>query len=385
MNQRVTNILFFILVGLLFAPAYYHFYTPKETIAPLNGTFENADTVRLSWNSWKNKSWQENAEQILKKNLTITPFLIRVQHEMDYRLFKKYNMADLLIGEDEYMFSWGWSNARCCLNNLNKDTLERYIQKLKTLSVLLNKKGKYFKIIIPPSKEEVFANKLPPDFRHEKLDNDYHLYTSALKHNALDYWDLLDYYKEVMDTSRFPIYSKTSVHWTFYGANLTLKLLIADMEKYFNTDMATTQIDEIEIAKFKNGDGDHEKTLNLFSLVDTSDFAYPKFSVQAKSQNVFKPKVLTIGDSFYWGMKGCWQLPKIYALDSKYLFYYNVVHYNGGSKKAHNIKTLNIVEEFKTSDAIVIINSSHNLNGYPFGLQHDIDKIITGLRELPDK
>ena len=383
MKRIWDYILIFIVVGVMLIPIVTQFLLSKEKIEPLNGTFEYADSLSLSWDSWSDKSWQENREELLKKNLNIKPSVVRIQHEIDYKLFSEYHMGDLLVGKDDYYFSKGWSNSRCCINTLNIDSLSDYMTKVKELSLLFKKKGKYLRIIIVPSKEEIFADKLPDDFAIEKLDNAYHLYTNELEKNKIEYWDLLDYYKSILDTSSYPVYSKTSVHWTSYGASFTLLRLLSDMNSFFNKKMATIYIRDSEVSKFKKGDGDTETTLNLLNRIDNSDFLYYYYAVNS-NDSVFKPKVLTIADSYYWGLKSSWVLPDIYSLESKFLYYYSTVFYPTTTPPS-KVKDLNIVEEFKTADAVIILNSSHNLKGFPFGLQYDIDEIITGLKELPDK
>jgi len=236
------------------------------------------------------------------------------------------------------MFSRGWSNSRCCENGLNEIELTLYLVKLKKLSEVLKRKGKYFKVIIPPSKEEVYSERLPSKYSVENPTNDYHLYTSGLKQANIEHWDLLDFYKSIMDTSTYPVYSKTSVHWTNYGAQFTVLKLLDDMNAFFDKRLVSLAVKKINVSKFKNGDGDHELTLNLFSRIDTADFGYHFYDWKEPEKDLFKPKVLTIGDSYYWAMKGCYMLPFVYNDDSKYLFYYNT-SYPTGKGHSQPVKT----------------------------------------------
>lgn len=383
MKIRYDKILVYITIGLMLIPYISQHFLKKEDVEPLYGTIEFSDSVQFIWKNIEDKTWQKNKEEILKKNLLIRPILIRMQNDLDFRFFDEYHMGDLLVGKNGFYFSKGWAEARCCVNNLNKDTLSSYVKKLKTLSDLFNQKGKYFRVIIPPSKEEFFSNELPDEYINEKPNNDYHLYLNELKKNKIAYWDLLDFYKKVQDTVQYPVYSKTSVHWTNYGASFTLMNLLADMNKFFDNQMSKIYVESQEVSKFKNGDGDTEATLNLFTRIDNSDFLYNRYKVDS-NRTPFKPKVLTIADSFYWQIIYCWKLSEMFSSDSKYLYYYNSIFFYT-STPSKNIKEINIIEEFKTADALIILNSSHNLLDYPFGFQYDIDKVIEGLKTLPDK
>ena len=378
--EKLNNILFFIAIGVLFIPLVFQYSATNETLQPLNGVFEKTDTLQFSISCWKNKNWQKNRELLIKNNLKIKPLIVRIGHELDYRLFKEYHMADLLIGKDGYLFSKSWSNARCCTNNLNKDSLDIFIKKLATLSTLLEEKGKYFKFIIPPSKEELYAQKLPLMYSLENENSDYKILKKSLDKNEIAYWDLISYYKALDDTARFPIYSKTSAHWTTYGAHYALLKLLNDMSVFFNGDMPNLEVKSFKKGKFKGGDGDHEQTLNLINRIDNKDFLYPTYKIDSSKKKTFKPKVITIGDSFYWALKSCWMLPHIYNKDSKYLYYFSTVYYNNDYTQSHSINALNIVEEIESCNAVVIINSAHNLNGFPYGLEKKIDELILALK-----
>lgn len=383
MKKKVEYILIFIVIVLLCTPLLIEQIREKG-YKPLTGTYEKADSMKISWKRWKNKSWQDRQEQLLKKNLKIKGPIVRLQHEMDYQLFNTFHMGDLLVGKDGYFFSWGWSDARCCVNHFNSDSLSDYLSKLKVLSSLFEQKGKYLRVIIVPSKEEIFNDKLPDKYAFDNPNNDYKLYKSLLSQYEIPHWDLLDFYQGIMDTSQYHIYSPTSVHWTKYGASFTLFKLLDDINAYFDHKLNQIYIKSTEVSKFKDGDGDTETTLNLMSRLDNSpNFLYPSYEVNFKD-NAFKPKMITIADSYYWNIKGCHKLQDIYSMESKYLFYYSTAYYPTWDPP-RSVKDLNMIEELKTTDGLVILNSSHNLVNYPFGFQYDIDQVIEAVRSLPDK
>ncbi len=384
MKKRLDYILIFFFILILCIPLLSEKWIIKEEFEPLQGTFKKADSMKISWTSWVQKEWQERQEELIKKNLKLKPPLVRLQHEMDYQLFDTYHMGDLLVGKDGYYFSWGWADSRCCAYKLKRAATRAYIAKLKVLADLFKQKGKYFKVIIAPSKEEIFSDYLPDKFAFDNPNNDYRFYKKLLDKNQIEYWDLLDFYKGIMDTSEHHIYSPTSVHWTKYGASFTLFKLLNDMNAFFDNQMNQIYVKNKEVSEFRKGDGDTEATLNLLSRLDnSSNFMYFTYGVNQK-ENAFKPKVLTIGDSYYWNIKDCHKLQYIYSMESKYLFYYSTAYYPT-KEPPKKIKNLNMIEEFKTTDGLVILNSSHNLKNYPFGFQHDIEKVIEAIRALPDQ
>lgn len=388
MKRRVKNILFIIPILLLGFPFFFESDVFNDVkVKPLDGAFKKLDSLEFSSENWYNKKWQTNREELQKKNIKIRPSIIRLKHEMDYRVFRETHMADLIVGKEDYFFSNGWAKSRSKITTVKPELMKSHVKKLGELHDLLRQKGKHCRIFLPPSKEEIFAEYLPEKYAEENPKNDYNNYINALKENNIPHWDLLDYYKSIMDTAKYPIYSKTSVHWTKYGASYTLFNLLKDVRENLNINAPRlkVRVPYTEKAKIKAGDADFEKTLNLMSRIDTSDFLYFHYKVDRRgAENAYKPKVITIGDSYYWGVKGSWMLHHFFQEESMFLYYYNTVFFNKNVPIV-NIKKLDIVEEFKSADVIFFINSPHNLLNFPFGFDKDIDKIMAGLRELPDK
>lgn len=371
-------IVYFIFIGILLFPLGFEKFGNKENIMPLHGAYVQPDSIPLTWENWKSGQYQENTDSTTKYNMIIRPTLIRVYNEIDYKVFNKKNMGDLLVGEDDYMFSLGWTKSRAGNISLNEQLLDGFINKLKTLQNLLNQQNKFFLFIIPPSKEEVFSEYLPEKYKEEGEINDYKMLVSKLKKYHVNYIDLTKYYKDLQEKDSYPVYSKTSVHWTIYGAHFTTLMLLDSMNNFYKDSMPQLQVTGYDYETFKEGDGDHEKTLNLFSRIDNKLFAYPKYQITYPKSNLFKPNVIILGDSYYWGIMGSWQLLSIFSSNSKYLYYYNTVYPNN-DQASYNINQLDIVNEFENANAFVMINSSHNLKGFPYGIENNIDSIISSL------
>ena len=105
MRIRIQNILFFIALLGLFIPIGVQYTPMHQFISPLNGVFNKTDTLTFSIEKWTNKSWQSNRSLVLKNNLKIKPAVVRLGHEMDFRLFNEFHMADLLIGKDGFLLA----------------------------------------------------------------------------------------------------------------------------------------------------------------------------------------------------------------------------------------------------------------------------------------
>jgi hypothetical protein len=359
-------------------PLVYDVWGDQKNITPLHGAYEQPVACVLNWENWISQTYQHNRDSLYKYNTTLRPLLVRLYNEMDFKLFGKSNMGDLLFGKENYLFSHSWAESRSGKVTLDSTKIDLFCGKLAHLEQLLSQSGKFFKFIIPPSKEEIFAEFLPDNLKEEGTVNDYKILTHYLNKHHVTFDDLTDYYKELIRTAPYPVYSSTSVHWTMYGAHFTLISLLQEMNTYFDNRMIELYVEQVNTSHFQEYDGDQEKTLNLFARLDDGQFGYPVYGTNTPISPAFKPRVITIGDSYYWGIIGSWQLLSIFDEQSKYLYYFSTVFPNNDNP-SYSLHDIDIIEEISQSHALIIMNSSHNLLNFPYGFENDIDAIITQL------
>lgn len=344
---------------------------------PLEGAFEEEKREGFSFSSVYEGTYQVQLEKEEKSLNPIVPTMIRLRNQVDYSAFSEGHMADALLGKDGYVFGEGWSNAYVGNRIYDDVYFDTIVAKLKLLQEIYDSDGKAFLVLIPPCKEELFPEKLPFGFV-KKGKNDYESYLEALEKYDVEYMDFKEYYQSVMDTSSFPVYSKTSAHWTMYGAYLALNQVVNSIEQKLGVNLIDYRVKSFNQTKYDRGDGDQEGPLNLLFTIDNSLFAYPSYEFDS-TETFYKPKVTIIGDSFYWGINNSYVPFRIYSKESKYLYYYSTCYANSDAPSV-SVKDLNIIEEFESSDVIILITGSHNLNGFPFGLEKDLDRLIEGLK-----
>lgn len=378
MTRVVHHIAYYLFIGIISIPLAFEVFGDAKSVAPLNGAYVQPKEKEFTIEGWVNRTYQENKDSIFKYNLGLRPTLIRLYNQIDYSVFDKANMSDLLIGKENYMFSLGWTKSRAGQMTLNDSLLDEVARKIKQVEDLMKANHQFFMFLIPPSKEELLSDFLPSDYQKEGAINDYKLLLSKLDKHQVTYIDLNPFYTKLKLEKEYPVYSKTSVHWTMYGAHFTTLMLLDSMNAFFDNTMPKLTVTGFDVGPYRENDGDHEKTLNLFFRIDNGDFAYPKYEIITPKGAVFKPNVLTLGDSFYWGILGSWQLTNIFSPESKYLYYYSTVYPNYDTP-SYPISTLNMPEEFKKTNAFIIINSCHNLDGFPYGLEKDLDAILKGI------
>lgn len=376
MNKYVNTILFSTFFVVLCTPLTYELFKNSDNIEALNGAFKKEELKILDSTSWFDKTFQLNLEKYIKGNLKIKPESVRFRNQIDYSLYNKYHLADVYFGKEDNMFFKSWFTSRMSDHKFNLDSLNVFMQKLKIVNDYCHHTNKFFKFYIASTKEEIYSEFLPKEIAYANPNNSYQTILNLLEKYKVDYHDFTADFNLIKDTSSFPIYGKTTVHWTVYGAHLAFDQMLEDISKYKNINYPI--VDRIELKKFQNLDGDQEQAMNLMWRIDDQLFAYPKYKFD--SNMVATPKFLSIVDSYFWALNAEWNMDKIFSKDSKFLFYYKTA-YPLSSDKPKKVEEIDLVEEFRTSEIFFLLFANHNMDDFPFGFEQDIDRVLEYIQQ----
>tara|TARA_B110001452_G_C15237607_1_gene428493 strand:+ start:1695 stop:2828 length:1134 start_codon:yes stop_codon:yes gene_type:complete len=375
MKNNLHTSLFAVFLALLGIPFLLMIFSYESS--PLKGAYQKVERKSFSFDSFYDGTYQVQLEKEEKFLNSTAPTFIRVRNQVDFDVFKKSHMGDGLLGLEGYMFGKGWAKAYSGNRKYTDAYFDSITEKLKDLNNVFDSLGKVFMVVIPPCKEGLFSNMLPEGFE-KKGKSDYDSYLEALNKHDVRHIDFTQYYQEVIDTSKYPVYSKTGSHWTMYGAHLAMSIIVDSIETLLDTNLLDYKVASYRFSEFDRGDGDLEGPLNLVFNIDKSIFAYPSY-VFDSTLNYYRPKVIIVGDSFYWGVNNSYVPSVIYSDQSKYLYYYSTCYPNS-DKPGYPVSNLNIEEEFGAVDVFLLFSGSYNLNGFPFGLEKDFDAIISRLK-----
>ena len=92
--------------------------------------------------------------------------------------------------------------------------------------------------------------------------------------------------------------------------------------------------------------------------------AYPIFQI-IKNNNPLEVKVLTVSDSYYWGMFN-WGLSKDVFGNGQF-WYYNQQIYPDSYDNPLNVSDVDIISEVEKNNVIIMISTDANLYKFPFG------------------
>ena len=165
-----------------------------------------------------------------------------------------------------------------------------------------------------------------------------------------------DYFLQIRDTVSYPLYYKSSSHWTNLAATYLADTLIHYMESLSGLNIHDVSFSEPYLSWNREPDNDLETVLNLMYPIETNYYSYVNVTLDDDSTAV-RPKWLVVGDSYYRGFQYNLPLDKLFA--SHHYWRYNSTVYD--DPLHDNTTEVDLLRELLSSDIITILYTPCNL------------------------
>lgn len=255
-----------------------------------------------SWADWWSGDFQAGAARRLNEQFGARNTLVRWNNQKEYSIFNHPTARDVVIGKNDYLFEDTYLEAATGGNyqgishfdelggrlNRVRDSLAEI--NVDLLVVMAAGKGTYF----PEYHPEPYASRPPARTNEEEL-------LRVLREQNIDFLDLNNWFRRLKSTTPHPLFPKLGIHWSKYGQYLVMDSLINYLEASRQIDMPDLVLDSLEISAEQRGsEADIYRGMNLPGEPVGYPLAYPHWRVEHPEKT--QPKVLVIGDSFYWNM-----------------------------------------------------------------------------------
>lgn len=286
---------------MLFLPAFDKEFS-LIPVTPLKGYFEPTDPPVFSDTSWFSGRYQLDYTKNLNDSVGLKPLLVRMYNQADYSLFNVVHASNITMGEKQCIFVESQLPVYLGRTFTGERSLDDQVAKLKFLQDHLWEKNKIRLIFaFAPSQPFFYPELLPERYRGlPRTISDYEYYLRRFKESGIEFIDFNRWMAALKDTSKYVLFPKTGLHWSYYGAVLCADSLGKYLEARMDRPFAKIVIDSVETGQeARNCDRDLDITLNLFTRIHQPAMAYPLFHFTFDTLNP-KPKALFIGDSFFW-------------------------------------------------------------------------------------
>ncbi len=365
--KLLKSCIFLIIIFLLSFPALqgkYHFV--KTT--GLNGYFIPQKKPVFKKSNWYSGSYQDSLAAYYKEKMGFHSDLVRLYNQADYSLFSIPHAGKIILGKEGYLFSDEYITSWLGMNFPGKRNCDDKIKLLKKLQdKLWNEKKILLLVIFTPDKGTFYSKYIPERFMIRKKGlNNYEYYSARCAETGINMIDFNRWFLLAKDTSRYPLYPKTGIHWTSYGAVLAADSLLRYLHAKLSLPVPRMVVDNIETSTTaRDVDDDIAHTMNLIWEIPHPVYAYPKYHFVFDTAQK-KPSALFIGDSFYWN----WYNPGIIhnMFSNEEFWYYNLDVYPESKTKPTSLSDINVEDAINRQNIIILmqVNGAYGNIGYGF-------------------
>lgn len=352
------------------APLFQRIF-PLIEVKPLSGAVELPDTVGLRFDTWFSGSYQNKLNKFIEFDIGFRPWFVKMRNQVMYTVFNQ-STSYVELGKNGYLYTWGYFEAYAGLDCLGEQKIEEVAYEIKALQNALSKKNKHLLVVLAPNKARILPQYLPENYNKYALStSNYDLYLKQFNELEINHIDFNAFF---LDGKKYdyPIFPKTGIHWSTYGAELAANEIIKKLSLLGNEELPYLVWNNVDLIDSVVGsDIDLENDLNLFFELDRYKLAYPNLITTELNEDQKIPG-LVISDSFYWNFY-VFNFPHDFMRDnSKFLFYNNTSY--DQYQNSTPVDELNMTEEIELNKYFILMTTEANLSKFPFGF---IDNVRT--------
>lgn len=395
-NKTLYTFLFALLMLFLFLPMIQKEFGIFK-IKKLEGVTMQSEKADLSLSNFYSSKYQASLEKHISETFGFREAVIRLYNQYVWSLFDKTYCDNVIIGKDKWLFNEKsvkdhYEGLMTEYAGSEEELIKKFnsdLSRLKKLQNLLKEHGTEIFVLMLPSKDLIYPEYLPDNTKYKENNSTraYDYYSKAFAENGINFLDVTKYFQEIKDSVDYPLFPKAGMHWSNIACAHTSDTIIRYMEHLSGKNFPNIEMGKTYLAETRKPDNDMEKLLNLTFPIDNNKNHYADINVIPDS-SAQKAKMIVMGDSFFWNMAYTLPMNDIFEY-YHYWYYFNTIYYDS---EHDNVSEINLVEELKDADVVMISLSATQLYDINHGfisqafvnLSLDnpevIDRILTGIK-----
>lgn len=374
MKQRIKTWLFALPVLLMTLPfVQQQFNIPR--MKPLKGAFDIPSMPVLTWTNFFNSSYQDSMNAYIEHHIGYRPDLVRLYNQFRYSLFDTVVAQGVIIGNDGYLFEHNYIKALYGLDYVGDEKLEHDIQHTAFVADWLQKQRKHLIVVLAPGKASYFPEFVPHKFKPDTIGKqNVEAYYDKLKSHNISVINGNSWFRSMKDSTRFALFPKCGIHWSYYGMGLVFDSLINTMAQLRAEPLIDFGMSEIEVSsKLRSPDRDLWEGMNIFSRPNDFEMPYPVFYFH-EIPNTIKPNVIVVADSYYWQWFGSGYAQQSFGANS--FWYYNRQVIAGDGSGDVDRSNVDILLRVMEADFVILLQTDANMSRFSFGFIGELNDAI---------
>lgn len=335
----------------------------------LKGAVTYQAKPKFSWRSWWHGSFQKNQELYAKDHVGGRASLVRLHNQLDYSLFGKINANGIDVGKEGYLFERGYIYEYLGKNFVGKAKIDENTRRVKLLQDSLAKLDKTLLVVLAAGKGSYFPEYFPEKFQnYPKTISNYEYYKQTLTKSNVNLIDFNQWFLEMKDTTSYPLFPKTGIHWSDYAEYLVADSLINYIEEVRNIDLPEIICEDVEWHNPPiKRDRDIEEGMNLIQTFDNFEMPYPKIRFETDGKTPLNAMI--VADSYYWGLQNMGFTNQVFD-EGHFWYYNNSIHPNVGA--ANKVVDVDLLEQVAKKDIIILLATEATLPAFAWGFVHNL-------------
>lgn len=355
-NLKLRKFLLLGVLGLLFIPLIQHKFEVVK-LKPLNGSIVVPQKTYFKVKDWLSGDYQKNTEKFLNETFGFRNTFIRLNNQMAFCLFKKAKANGVVIGKENYLYEENYIKAYTGTDFIGEDSIADRMRKIKFIQDTLKSMNKSIFIVFAAGKASFYPEYIPDKYLPKKGPTNYDTYLKYARKLKINHIDFNKYFVDHKHDSKYLLYPKYGIHWSYYGMSLAADSIIHYVEKLRNYEMNHMECKGYTMDQAKATDYDIGDGMNLLFKLDGPIMAYPELHFGDDSLKS-KPSFLVISDSFYWEMYN-YGISSVFSNSN--FWYYNKQIYPDSFEKEKLTSQVDLKEEIKNHDVIMIMATEATL------------------------
>ena len=184
MNNKAHIIKNFLFAGVMFLMLLPLIQSKKELIEiePLNGAITELEDPYFTKESWLDGSYQKKQQDYLNENFGFRNVFVRLNNELNFRLYNEINAKNVILGKDDYLFEENYILTYKGKDFIGSQQIEEKVNKLAKLKDTLNAKGIDIMVLLAPGKGSYYPEFIPDKYQPTvRSISNYEVYRRKLK------------------------------------------------------------------------------------------------------------------------------------------------------------------------------------------------------------
>lgn len=368
MKAPLLHKLLFGIISLgLFLPLVQTVYPLKE-VGFLWGALTPAEKPTLNQYTWFSGHYSQEMNAYLNENFGFRNDLVRLHNQVAFDVFHEAKANGVTIGKENYLYEIKYIKSYLGDEAIKYDRIDSTVRELVGLQQALAEEGKLLLVVTAPGKASFYPEFIPDEYSRKSDTNYYSIYQKRLKENGVNFIDFGAYFREMKGKTPAPLFPKTGIHWSQYGALLATDSLIKYIQQALDWKMNVLAVDFNNVqltTQLQSVDDDIYKGMNLMREIPPLPMAYPHVVFNTRLEED-KPNMMVISDSFFWNLFGQMELAPTVFEKIDFLFYNTQWHTLPGRQMTYT-DPLATMKGAEKADVIVVMATECNMDNIGWG------------------